>query len=50
MNFLEGLEEGKEFRTEVTETTRRDHGEVSEFFSVHSVSRWFDNANHCCPN
>jgi hypothetical protein len=45
MNFLEGLKEGKEFRTEVTEITRRDHREVCELFSVHSVVRSFDNAN-----
>ncbi len=44
MNFLEGLEEGKEFRTKVTEIMRRNHGEIPEFFSVHSVAQWFDNA------
>ena len=45
MNFLEELEEGKEFRTEVAEIKHRDHGEVSEFFSVHSVVKWHDIAN-----
>ena len=45
MNYLEGLEEGKEFRTEVTKKTHRDHREVPELFSVHSVVQWFDNAN-----
>ena len=39
--FLGRLEKSKEFRTEVTETTHRDHGEVPEMFSVHSVVQWF---------
>ena len=45
MNFWEGLEEGKEFRTEVTEITHRDHKAVPTLFSVHSVVEWFDKAN-----
>ena len=45
MNFLRELEQGKEFLTEVTEIGHRDHREVPELFSVHSVVPWFDNAN-----
>jgi hypothetical protein len=30
MNFLEGLKEGKEFRTEFTELTPRDRREVPD--------------------
>jgi hypothetical protein len=37
MNFLEGWRKAKEFLTEVTETTHRDHGEAPEMFSVNSV-------------
>ena len=39
------LETGKEFLTEVTETTHRDHGEVPEIFSVHSVVKWFEDTD-----
>jgi hypothetical protein len=45
MNFLEGREEGKEFRTEVTEIKHRDHGEACAFFSVHSVVKWHEIAS-----
>ena len=45
MNFLEGWRKGKEFLTEVTETTHRDHGEVPEMFSVHSVVQWFEDTD-----
>ena len=41
-----GVIEGrKEFHTEVTEVRHRDHGEVRELFSVHSVVKWFDNTD-----
>jgi len=39
------LEKSKEFLTEVTETTHGDHREVSEIFSVHSVVKWFEDAD-----
>jgi len=35
------LEKSKEFLTEVTETMHRDHGEIPEMFSVHSVVKRF---------
>ena len=41
--FSGGLENGKEFLTEVTERTRRDHREVPEMFSVHSVVKRMEN-------
>jgi len=39
------MEKGEEFLTEVTETTHRDHGEVPEKFSVHSVVQRFGDTN-----
>jgi hypothetical protein len=42
--FPGGLKKGKEFLTEVTETTHRDHGEVPEIFSVRSVVKSFEDA------
>ena len=40
-DFPGRLDKGEEFLTEVTETTHRDHGEVREMFSVHSVVQRF---------
>ncbi len=45
MDFLVGPHEGKEFHTEVTGLTHRDHREITELFSVHSVVKWLDHAN-----
>jgi hypothetical protein len=42
MSFLEGREEGTEFRTEVTETRHGDQREAPEMFSAPSVFQWFD--------
>jgi hypothetical protein len=39
--FSGRLEKSKEFLTEATETMHRDHGEISEMFSVHSVVKEF---------
>ena len=44
-DFPGRLEKGKEFLTEVTETTHGDHGEVPAMFSVHSVVRWFEDTD-----
>jgi hypothetical protein len=34
-------DKGEEFLTEVTVTAHREHREVPEMFSVHSVVQWF---------
>ena len=39
------LEKSKGFLTEVTETAHRDHGEVPEMLSVHSVVEWFEDTD-----
>jgi len=39
------LEKSKEFLTEVTETTHRDHGEIPEMLYVHSVLKWFEDTD-----
>jgi hypothetical protein len=44
MNFLEGLEEGKEFRTKVAEIRHGDHRGVPKSLSVPSVVEWSNNA------
>jgi len=38
-------DQGKEFRTEVTEATHREHGEVPEMFFVHSVVSEFTDSH-----
>jgi hypothetical protein len=39
------MEKGKEFRTEITEISHRDHGEFCENLSVPSVVEWFDGSD-----
>lgn len=39
--FSGRLEKSEEFLTEDTETMHRDHGEISEMLSVHSVVKEF---------
>jgi hypothetical protein len=43
--FYGATVESKEFNTEGTEFRHRDHGEVFEIFSVHSVPNGSENAN-----
>ncbi len=45
MIFLEGWRKAKNFSQRSQRQTHRDHGEVPEMFSVHSVARWFGDSD-----